>query len=402
MAYRLAVFVTVTFLLLYLLNALVVRFGNHRWWRRKWVRAAFKWLPLLFLTFGLVWIAGSLLDSLWLTRVGSGLLVAIHIYLLALLIAAIIAAPLNLCEKLYDLVTRRASEGATSSPERPTSSSRRRFLHSSLATLPALTATTASFGIVSASAPPRMPRVAATFPDLPEALRGLTLLHISDIHIGPYISLSDLEALVDRARSLQPDFVFVSGDICDHIPSYLDSLKILEQLRPPYGTYASLGNHEYFRGIDAVRSSFEKSDIPLLVDDGIAVDVRGERMFVSGADDPVFMRGPESAAKLRRSVEASQREAAGTGFRVLMSHRSVAFDTSAQLGVDLTLSGHTHGFQLGTGGRSLFESSYPDRYIWGHYVKGDRQLYTSAGVGHWLPFRLGCPPEAPLIVLDRV
>ena len=401
MAYRLAVFVTVTFLVLYLLNVLVIRFGNHRWWSRKWVRSVFKRLPLLFLTFGLVWMAGTLLDSLWLTRVGSGLLVAIHIYLLAVLIAAIVAAPLNLCEKLYDLLTRGALKSATETSDHPASLSRRRFLHSGLAALPALTATTASVGIVSASSPPRMPRLVLTFPDLPEALRGLTLLHISDIHIGPYIALSDLEALVERARSLQPDFVFVSGDICDHIPSYLESLKTLEQLRPPYGTYASLGNHEYFRGIEAVRSSFEKSDIPLLVDDGIAVDVRGERIFVSGADDPLFMRGPESAAKLRRSVEASQKSAAGTVFRVLMSHRSVAFDTAAQLGVDLTLSGHTHGFQLGAGGRSLFESSYPDRYIWGHYAKGDRQLYTSAGVGHWFPFRLGCPPEAPLIVLEK-
>jgi predicted MPP superfamily phosphohydrolase len=236
---------------------------------------------------------------------------------------------------------------------------------------------------------------------LPEALRGLKLLHISDIHVGPYISLSDLEALVDRARSLQPDLVFVSGDICDHLPSYLDSLRILEQLRPTHGTYASLGNHKYFRGIEAVRSSFEKSDIPLLVDDGIALKIDGEKIFVSGADDPRHMGGPESTAKLRRSVEESQKKADGMGFRILMSHRSVAFDTAAELGVDLTLSGHTHGFQLGMGGRSLFDSSYPDRYIWGQYEKGERRLYTSAGVGHWLPFRLGSPPEAPLIVLEK-
>ena len=402
MAYRITLFVTVLFLLLYLLNFLALKFGNPRWWQKQWVRSALKWLPAVYVSFGLVWITGSLLDSLWMTRVGSGALTAIHIYLIALLVASLLATPVNLCETLFNLVRRRIRDGARQAKaDRPASLSRRRFLHSGLATLPVLTATTASAGIVSASSPARIPRITLTFPELPEALRGLKLLHISDIHIGPYISLGDLEALVDRARSLQPDLVFVSGDICDHIPSYLDSLKILEQVRPPHGTYACLGNHEYFRGIEAVRSSFEKSDIPLLVDEGMAVDVGGERIFVSGADDPRFMRGPDSAETLRRSVESSQRNADGTGFRILMSHRSVAFDTAAPLGVDLTLSGHTHGFQLGVGGRSLFESSYPDRYIWGQYTKGGRQLYTSAGVGHWLPFRLGCPPEAPLIVLEQ-
>ena len=113
------------------------------------------------------------------------------------------------------------------------------------------------------------------------------------------------------------------------------------------------------------------------------------------------MRGPQSYRRLRRSVEASQLEAPSDAFRLLMSHRSLAFDYAAPLGVDLTLAGHNHGVQLGLGGRSLFESWYPDRYLWGHYQKESSQLYTSAGVGHWFPFRLGCPPEAPLLVLEQ-
>ena len=262
---------------------------------------------------------------------------------------------------------------------------------------------TASAGIISANTAPRIPRIKLSYPNLPKALHGLKLLHISDIHIGPYIALHDLEALVVRARQLQPDMAFISGDICDHLPSYFDALRILEGLQPAHGIYASLGNHEYFRGIEAVRSAFGKSHIPLLVDEGLVVDIGVDaRIHVGGADDPRCMRGPDSAATLMRSVEASQESAPHDAFRILMSHRSVAFDTAAPLGVDLTLSGHTHGFQLGAGGRSLFESSYPDRYIWGQYSRGGRQLYTSAGVGHWMPFRLGCPPEAPLIVLERV
>ena len=88
-------------------------------------------------------------------------------------------------------------------------------------------------------------------------------------------------------------------------------------------------------------------------------------------------------------------------FSILMSHRSQALDYASPLGIDLVLAGHTHGFQLGLGGRSLFDSLLPDRYIWGQYNQGQSQLYTTCGVGHWLPFRFGCPPEAPLIVLHK-
>ena len=113
------------------------------------------------------------------------------------------------------------------------------------------------------------------------------------------------------------------------------------------------------------------------------------------------MRSPGSHARLQQSVERALDGASQAAFTVLLSHRAQAFDYAADLGTELTLSGHTHGFQMGLGGRSLFESLMPERYIWGHYSRGESQLYTTCGVGHWLPFRLGCPPEAPLIVLHK-
>ena len=101
---------------------------------------------------------------------------------------------------------------------------------------------------------------------------------------------------------------------------------------------------------------------------------------------------------MEKAVSASPSDA----FTVLLSHRSQALDYAAPLGgTDLILAGHTHGFQLGLAGRSFFEPFFPERYIWGHYEKGTTQLYTTAGVGHWLPFRFGCPPEAPIITLHR-
>ena len=220
--------------------------------------------------------------------------------------------------------------------------------------------------------------------------------------MGPYINLQDVERLVTRAMVLEPDLVVVTGDICDHLPDYLSTLQRIEGLSPRLGTYACLGNHEYFRGLPAVRACFDQSTIPLLVDQGLTIPVGNSRLRVAGADDPRYLADPDAHARLRASVESSLDGAPADAFHVLMSHRSQAFDTAAPLGVQLTLSGHTHGFQMGLGGRSLFERWFPENYIWGHYVLGDTQLYTSAGVGHWLPFRLGCPPEAPLFVLTSV
>ena len=85
-------------------------------------------------------------------------------------------------------------------------------------------------------------------------------------------------------------------------------------------------------------------------------------------------------------------------FTVLMTHRPEGFDPASEMGIELTLSGHTHGGQAGLNGRSLW-SAFTDRYLWGHYAKNGSQMYLSSGIGHWFPFRLGCPTEAPIIEL---
>jgi predicted MPP superfamily phosphohydrolase len=138
-----------------------------------------------------------------------------------------------------------------------------------------------------------------------------------------------------------------------------------------------------------------------LVDEGVILQRAGTPLFVGGTDDPRMLRSPESYGALRKFVERSLRDAPDGVFRILMSHRSQALDYAAPLGVELVLAGHTHGFQVGHQGRSFFERWMPERYPWGLYRKEGAQLYTSAGVGHWFPFRLGCPPEAPLFTLEQ-
>lgn len=381
------------FLLLYGLVVALLWGLNRRWARLPWVRRACLWVPAVAAISTLIWRWGADQELNWVVFVGLGGLSVLFLCLLGLVGALLFTGLVHLAERGYD--QRVYTPATLPLPER------RRFLRRGLAAVPALTTLAAGGGMLASTSPARLPQIRLDFPGLPPALDGLKVLQLSDIHIGPYVQLRHLDELLGRAADLAPDLVLVTGDLCDDMPVYGDTLRLIEGLQPPLGAFACLGNHEHFRGLRRVRQHFARSRIGLLVDEGLVLQRGGAPFFVGGTDDPRTLRGPESYDLLRGFVEKALADAPAGVFRVLMSHRSQGLDYAAPLGVELVLAGHTHGFQLGHQGRSLFESWMPQRYPWGHYRKESSQLYTSAGVGHWFPFRLGCPPEAPLFVLRR-
>ena len=392
---RFLLFATAAYVVLYGTTLALVAGVHRHWWRVVWFRRLFYWQFPLALLGAALRILSRHFEMPWLWAVGTSLFAALALYLGAFFIAAVLLTPVVLGVSLYD----RLRQGAE---EEPSSLERRRFLGRGLAVVPALGAASISQGIYASQTGARLPTVPLYYPNLPAELEGLKILQISDIHIGPYIQLADLEALLARAAQAAPDLIAITGDICDHNPEYLAALRLLESVPTRLGTYASLGNHEYMRGIRRIRRHFDQTAIPLLVDEGLSVPVGAATLYVGGVDDPRFLRSPASYAQLGNSVEKAVRASPNDAFTVLLSHRSQALDYAAPTGgTDLILAGHTHGFQLGVAGRSFFEPFFPERYIWGHYAKGTTQLYTTAGVGHWLPFRFGCPPEAPIITLHR-
>ncbi len=378
------------------LNAAVVAllWGlNRRWWRLTWVRRTALWVPVAGLLSGVVWRAGAHLELNGLVFAGLGVLAALYLCLIGLLGALLVTGLVQISELAHDRWRHSGSQAPL--PER------RRVLRRGLAAVPALTTLTAAGGMFYSATPARIPCHDLAFPALPAELEGLKLLHLSDIHIGPYIRLADLEELMGRAAAAQPDLVLVTGDLCDDVPVFPDTLRLIEGLNPPLGVYACLGNHEHFRGLRRIKQHFGRSQVRLLVDEGVVVEVAGARLYLAGTDDPRTLRSPESYQVLKSYVDKALYGAPQGVFSVLMSHRSQALDYAAPLGVNLVLAGHTHGFQVGHRGRSFFEPWLAARYPWGLYHQGATQLYTSAGVGHWFPFRLGCPPEAPLLTLRR-
>lgn len=285
---------------------------------------------------------------------------------------------------------------------------RRSILTTGAAAIPAFAVGAGTYGILSSSNTVEFPNVELFFDDLPPDLDGLRILHISDLHLGYYITLDLLEEMLTAARLQRPDLVLVTGDVSDDLPVLPAALRMIAQLRPRYGTYASLGNHEYYRGIREVLRTFDAGPIPLLVEKGQNIKIGRAELFIGAADDPAAggkEMGGGKTAFLHRSVERAFDGAPSEAFHLLMSHRPEGFDPAAEMGVQMTIAGHTHaGGQMGWNGRSLVETWLGvGKYMWGYYEQngGASKLYTSAGAGHWFPFRLGVPREAPLYVLRR-
>ncbi len=278
--------------------------------------------------------------------------------------------------------------------------SRRKILQSAAAAVPLLALTSGTVGVLQTLSSVRVYIKPILFANLPDDLNGFRILHLSDLHLRHYTTLPDLEDVLLQAEKFSPDMILFTGDIADNLHLLPDALKMVDQMKTPYGCYACLGNHEHFRGITTVRYLFNKSPVPLLVNSGETIQVGKSSLFIGGIDDPVRMGAKEHQFYVE-TIDKTLNTEHGVDFKLLMSHRPDALDYASEKGINLTLAGHTHGGQMGFNGRSLLESTFPDRYLWGDYSIGESKLYTSSGMGHWFPFRLGCPTEAPVIELQK-
>ena len=412
------------FIQLFSLGALGVIWGvnlillwvlHREWWRIRAVRRLAWIAPLAGALMVGLWILGAMTGAAPLLSVGSTLAASV----LTLSVAVMVALPFSgvtlTIERLVRWVLTGKRKGGVAVPAVPgitiaatpahaaVNNARRSFMTTAAAAFPAITLAASGTGLIRAAGPVRMPEIPLHFPGLHPDLDGLRILHLSDIHLGYYVGLDDLEEVMRSAEEVRPDLMLVSGDIADDLSMLPGALRIMSQLKPKYGAFATLGNHEYFRGIETVVHIMDAGPIPLLRSTGAPVTVGRGHLYIGGADDPVSMGRKERNHRfLQNSVNRAFDGAPSDAFHLLMSHRPEGLDVAAEEGIHLTVAGHTHGAQFGFNGRSLLEPWMPQRYLWGHYRRGNSQLYTSAGVGHWFPFRLGCPPEAPVYVLRKV
>jgi predicted MPP superfamily phosphohydrolase len=269
---------------------------------------------------------------------------------------------------------------------------RRVFAAAAASAMPTMALGGGVAGFAGKDEPVRVREVDVTIPHLPRELDGLRILHLSDLHLGCTRDADDLEEFLASLRQ-KPDLIALTGDIAERLEQLAPALALLSQVRATHGAFACLGNHEHFYDLDRVRRTFDTSGVQLLDDQSQRLRLGHARLAVLGVDDP-FAMGHLDA----RIVTLAERERTAD-FRLLLSHRPRGFRAAAARNVDLTLSGHLHGGQVGAAKTSALDLAPRDWFPWGLYTEGQSRLYTTSGFGEWYPFRLGCPAEGALLTL---
>ncbi|MGH9600920.1 MAG: metallophosphoesterase [Terriglobales bacterium] len=238
---------------------------------------------------------------------------------------------------------------------------------------------------------------------LPGEFDGFRIAQISDIHYGPFMSSDFVRKAVEEINQLRPDLVALTGDFISrplgknngregaemHAPPCADAL---HGLRPAYGSYAVLGNHDHWNHPGIVKDSLETTGFPVLVNQAVALEKDNARLWLLGVDD--VMENKADLEKALKRVAASEAT-------LLLAHEPDFADHAAKFPIDLQLSGHSHGGQvripwLGAPVLPLLGKKYP----MGRYRVGNLQLYTNRGFGVINPpVRFNCPPEITLVTL---
>jgi len=230
---------------------------------------------------------------------------------------------------------------------------------------------------------------------LPPEMDGFSLVQVSDVHYGMLTESKRLTKIVNRVNELQPDIVVITGDLVDEGVSHMEEMAApLSRLKARQGVFAITGNHEYYAGVDRATSILRKAGIKVLRNE---VHILPGGIQLLGIDDPTGSRRmgnpipdfDQLLSRLDRQLPS-----------ILLYHQPIHFEKVASAGVDLQLSGHTHGGQL-------FPIRYISQMIYpltpGWHQMGKSYLYVSRGVGTWgPPMRLKSPPELVYIRLRSI
>ncbi len=293
-------------------------------------------------------------------------------------------------ELLAELLRNRADP--------PADPSRRLFVARAVAGTAVLaTGGAAALAFRAATGPAEITEVPVRIPRLPPALSGLTLAQITDLHVGPSIGERSVRRVVEQTNALRPDVVAITGDLVDgSVRDLGGTIAELARLRARHGVYFVTGNHEYYSGVEQWLAALPKLGIRVLRNERVAVGDAGASLDLAGIDDWSAGHGADGA-DLERALVGRDPDRA----LVLLAHQPRGIDQAVRAGVELQISGHTHGGQI-VPFNLLVAAAQP--YVRGlhRHFEGERagQIFVSRGTGYWgPPLRLGSPPEIAKIVL---
>ncbi|WP_435242360.1 metallophosphoesterase [Streptomyces cucumeris] len=253
----------------------------------------------------------------------------------------------------------------------------------------AVAAGTVAYGAATVFRGPRVKRVTVPLAKLPRRAHGFRIAVVSDIHLGPILGRAHTRRVVETINRTNPDLIAVVGDLVDGSVADLGpAAEPLRELRSRHGSFFVTGNHEYFSGarqwVDHVRElglhplENARTELPGFDLAGVN-DVAGE----DEGEGPDFERALGDRDPSRASV--------------LLAHQPVVIHDAVDHGVDLQLSGHTHGGQMWPGD---LVAALANPTVAGLERYGDTQLYVTRGAGAWgPPVRVGAPPDVTVVEL---
>jgi predicted MPP superfamily phosphohydrolase len=253
------------------------------------------------------------------------------------------------------------------------------------------------YGVWSAVRPVEVKRVPVRLKKLPESLRGLRIVQLTDMHVGLTIGRDFVLDVVQKVNALEPDVVAITGDLIDgSVEDLGEAVAPLGDIRASLGTYFVTGNHEYYSGADSWLAFLGALGIRPLRNEHVVIHKNGDSIHLAGVDDwTAHQFGNGHGADMARAMGGRDTSKPV----VLLAHQPVQFAEARELGVDLQISGHTHGGQIFPFGL-LTRLVQP--FLSGLHRRGDSQIYVSSGTGYWgPPMRIAAPAEITLIELDR-
>jgi uncharacterized protein len=226
---------------------------------------------------------------------------------------------------------------------------------------------------------------------LPPELNGLSIAHLSDLHMTGELGREFYDVVVDETNALEPDLIAITGDILETTECLPWIWPTLGRLRAKRGKYFILGNHEMrLTGVEQLRAALSAAG---LVDLGGHCErkvINEAEVLFAGNELPWFGKAPDIGTS------------GNSKFRVLLSHTPDQLIWARANGFDLMLAGHNHGGQIRLPylGALISPSRYGFRYAGGLYHEPPTLLHVSRGISGIHPIRLNCPPELALLVLQ--
>ena len=235
-----------------------------------------------------------------------------------------------------------------------------------------------------------------SIPDLDPSFNDYRIVHISDIHLGQWISAKRIVGVVNLVNKLKPDLIAITGDSVSYVVNepVLDMLRFLKNLKPNDATVAVLGNHDHWVGPEEIRKVMKESNI---------IELENDVYTLKRGDAMLYIAGVDSITLEKQDLDAVLRKLPSSGPAILLAHEPDFADESAATGrFSLQLSGHSHGGQMIIPGIGTpFRGSKFRKYPLGEYQVGEMVQYTNRGLGtnvFWI--RINCPPEITILRLQ--